>query len=61
MSLICEAALREALADIEAQRSQDQKKTLIFLLSIANYDEMKSWLVDGLKADVRKKGFVLRA
>ena len=68
LSSICEeAALREALADIQAERSQDnlhcpgQKKKLVVPLSCASYDEMKAWLVEDLKAEAQKKDFVSSA
>ena len=67
LSSICEeAALREALARNEEERSQDnhdpdQRKKLAVPLSIASYDEMRSWLVEDFKAEVQKKGFVSKA
>lgn len=64
LSSVCqEAGLREALAIVQANQDQDcpsldQKKRLIVPLSMANYDEMKKWLVEDMKAEVIKKGFV---
>ena len=67
LSSVCEeAGLQQALAGVHAQRGQEddqdhlglnQKKKLVVPLSMANYDEMKGWLVEDMKMEIREKGF----
>ena len=67
LSSVCEeAGLQQALSHIHAERGQEevqdhpglnQKKRLVVPLSIANYDEMKGWLVEDMKMEIREKGF----
>ena len=61
LSSICEeAGLREALSLVQGQQDQDHHldhERLVVPLSMANYDEVRKWLVDDLKAETKKRGF----